>query len=133
MNLVLEALTAAPFEPLQDVSLKFMSYKVVFLVAITPARRISELQALWVDPPYLNFHYDKVVLRTNPRFLPKVVSPFHINLELVLPSLCPNPGNGKEAKLHTLDLVRALKIYVERTAEFRCSKHLSHFRWEDKG
>lgn len=43
---VLKALTKGPFEPLKEASLKFLSYKVAFLVAVTSAHQISELAAL---------------------------------------------------------------------------------------
>lgn len=46
---VLNALTRGPFEPLREASLKFLSYKVAFLVAVTLAHRISELVALLVN------------------------------------------------------------------------------------
>ncbi|ETE67099.1 hypothetical protein L345_07119, partial [Ophiophagus hannah] len=42
----LQALTRPPFEPLRSVSLHMLSIEVVFLVAITSARRVSELAAL---------------------------------------------------------------------------------------
>ncbi|CAJ0938692.1 unnamed protein product, partial [Ranitomeya imitator] len=49
---------------------------------------------------------DKVVLRTSPSFLPKVVSSFHLNEEIVLPSLCPAPVHRTKKAVHTLDLWR---------------------------
>lgn len=54
--------------------------KVVFLVAVTLARRVSEYTAMMADPFYMVFHKDKISLRLNPKFLPKVVSSeFHLN------------------------------------------------------
>lgn len=47
---VLQALTLETFEPLRDVSLCFLSLKMAFLVAVTLARRISELAALSARP-----------------------------------------------------------------------------------
>ncbi|XP_077133659.1 uncharacterized protein LOC143788135 [Ranitomeya variabilis] len=104
LNLVLCALQEPPFEPLKEVSLLFLSWKIAFLVAVTSIRRVSELAALSCKPPFLVFHQDKVVLRTCPTFLPKVVSSFHLNEEIVLPSLCPAPSHRTERALHTLDL-----------------------------
>lgn len=46
LPLVLQAFTGPPFEPLRESSLMYLSQKVVFLVVITSARRISELAAL---------------------------------------------------------------------------------------
>ncbi|XP_026535084.1 uncharacterized protein LOC113419749 [Notechis scutatus] len=46
LNKVLMALTKPPFEPLREAPLQFLTLKVVFLVAVTSARRISEIAAL---------------------------------------------------------------------------------------
>ncbi|XP_041425389.1 uncharacterized protein LOC121395599 [Xenopus laevis] len=124
LNTVLDALLDPPFEPLGTVSEQWLTWKVVFLVAISSTRRVSELGALSCDPAFLVFHKDKAVLRTLPSFLPKVVSSFHINQEIVLPSLCPDPKNDKERRLHGLDVVRALRWYIQRSKDFRLSQNL---------
>ncbi|XP_073401975.1 uncharacterized protein [Dendrobates tinctorius] len=124
LSLVLGALQEDPFEPLQDVSLTILSWKVVFLVAITSIRQVSELAALSCRSPFLNFHQDKVVLKTSPSFLPKVVSSFHLNEEIVSLSFCTAPVHRIEKALHTLDVVRALRRYMSRTAPFRKSDAL---------
>uniref|UniRef100_A0A6I8RND0 Tyr recombinase domain-containing protein n=1 Tax=Xenopus tropicalis TaxID=8364 RepID=A0A6I8RND0_XENTR len=124
LNLVLHALQNKPFEPLATIDLKLLTWKVAFLVAISSARRISELGALSHKTPYCIFHEDKVVLRTLPTFLPKVTSAFHLNQEIVLPSLCPKPSSPQERRLHNLDVVRALKFYINRTTDFRRSDSL---------
>jgi ribonuclease HI len=49
---VLQGLMVHPFEPLQDLSIEYLTIKTVFLVAICSARRIGELQALDCRPPY---------------------------------------------------------------------------------
>ncbi|XP_041431344.1 uncharacterized protein LOC121397804 [Xenopus laevis] len=124
LTLVLNALQKPPFEPMHSISIKLLSLKVVFLVAIASARRVSELAALSCRPPLCVIHEDKVVLRTQPEFIPKVVSDYHINQDIVLPSLCPKPKNSKEKALHTLDVVRAIKYYLHRTQDFRKSETL---------
>ncbi|KAE8590612.1 hypothetical protein XENTR_v10018130 [Xenopus tropicalis] len=124
LNLVLSVLMEVPFEPLKEVGMDFLTWKTVFLVAISSARRVSELGALSCAEPFLNFHEDRAVLRTVPGFLPKVVSSFHINTEIVLPSFCNNPKNEKEAKLHRLDVVRTLRVYVSRTRAIRKTETL---------
>ncbi|XP_039214584.1 uncharacterized protein LOC120315006 [Crotalus tigris] len=68
---VLQALTSSPSEPLKTCSLQHLSFKVSFLIAITSARRISELAAL-VRKDLCTFHEDRVVLRLDPSFIPKV-------------------------------------------------------------
>ncbi|KAE8613519.1 hypothetical protein XENTR_v10007752 [Xenopus tropicalis] len=124
LNLVLRALQKAPFEPMGSVDLKFLTWKVTFLLAICSARRVSDLAALSHLKPWTIFHQDKVVLRTIPSHLPKVTSKFHINEEIILPSFCPKPTNDRERQLHSLDTVRALKFYLHRTADIRHSDAL---------
>ncbi|KAE8613776.1 hypothetical protein XENTR_v10007867 [Xenopus tropicalis] len=96
---VLTASQQPPFEPLSTCELKWLSLKVTFLVAITSAKRVSEIAALSCREPWLTIHSDKVVLRTTPGFLPKVVTDHHMNQDIVLPSFCPNPTNEKERRL----------------------------------
>lgn len=124
LNVVLRALTKPPFEPIQEVGLKWLRWKTIFLVAITSARRISELGALSCHPDLCIFHKDKVVLRTDPSFVPKVSSRFHLSQELALPSFCPRPQHRLEREWHTLDVRRALKTFLNRTKDLRRSEHL---------
>uniref|UniRef100_A0A803JB94 Core-binding (CB) domain-containing protein n=1 Tax=Xenopus tropicalis TaxID=8364 RepID=A0A803JB94_XENTR len=77
LNLVLQALVEPPFEPLESIPMELLSMKAAFLIAITSARRVVEIQALLRSDPYLKIHQDKVVLRLSEKFLPKVVSSFH--------------------------------------------------------
>ncbi|XP_056403647.1 LOW QUALITY PROTEIN: cyclin-dependent kinase 12 [Hyla sarda] len=120
LNLVLSDLQSAPFEPI----LRFLSWKVSFLVGVTSIRRVSELAALSCQPPFLILHQDKAVLRPVPSFQPKVVSSFHLNEDIVLPSFCPAPSHPKERSLHNLDVVRALRAYLSATSPFRWSDSL---------
>ncbi|MBN3297263.1 ARRB1 protein, partial [Amia calva] len=46
LDVVLDALSQAPFEPLNSAELKLVSLKTAFLLAITSARRVRELHAL---------------------------------------------------------------------------------------
>lgn len=48
----------------------------VFLVAITPVRRVRELQVLVFVPPYKVFYKDKVYLHLHLKFVTKVVLKF---------------------------------------------------------
>ncbi|XP_041429632.1 uncharacterized protein LOC121397238 [Xenopus laevis] len=124
LNLVLRALQGPPFEPLATIPLTWLTWKVVFLIAISSARRVSELSALSCQSPFLIFHSDRAVLRTTPSFLPKVISEFHINQDITIPSFCPRPKSPKEVALHALDPVRALKFYLDRTKDIRKSSSL---------
>ncbi|KAF7250063.1 Protein P [Varanus komodoensis] len=124
LSVVLHALTRSPFEPMATIDLRLVSWKTAFLVAVTSARRSSELCALRVDPPFLNFHKEKVVLRMDPSFLPKVATSFHMQQEIVLPAFFPVPLNPIERSLHMLDVRRCLAFYRSRTESFRHSNRL---------
>ncbi len=55
LALVLEALCKPPFEPLEEVSDRVLTFKTVFLLAITSMKRVGDLQALSVAPSFLDF------------------------------------------------------------------------------
>ena len=67
-----------PFEPIKLTSLKLFMWKTVFLLAITPVRRASELHALCYKEPYLAMLVTSVVLYSNVDCLPRVASQFHV-------------------------------------------------------
>ena len=46
LNIILEALSKPPYVPLREASLKHLTLKTFFLLAMASARRRSELQAL---------------------------------------------------------------------------------------
>ncbi|XP_073427930.1 uncharacterized protein [Dendrobates tinctorius] len=124
LNLVLSSLTESPFEPINATSDKVLTLKTALLVALTSARRVGDLHALSADPPYTQVMDDRVVLRLDPAYLPKVVSKFHRAQEIILPSFCPNPGNKKEERLHCLDVRRCILQYLEVTKPWRKQRAL---------
>ena len=114
LEIVLSALKGPPFEPMNLASNKHLTWKVVFLVAITSARRAGELHALRIDPPYIRFGAEEVTLYPDIAFLPKVNTPFHAAQALCLPAL-----RREETDLRLLCVRRALKVYINRTAASR--------------
>lgn len=83
------------------------------------------LHVLMADPPFAGFHKDKVVLHTHTRFLPKAISDFHRNQSIIVSVFFPKPHTDDgEAKLHTLDVRRALAFYLDRTKQFTQSPKL---------
>ncbi|KAJ1208809.1 hypothetical protein NDU88_004192 [Pleurodeles waltl] len=119
LNLVLTYLLCTPFEPMHNCPLQLLTFKTVFLIAITSARRVSELQALSSKPPYLSVHPDKVVLRTRASFLPKVVTPFRVGQSIILLTFYASPHpSHEEERLHRLDPKRALPFYLNRNKDF---------------
>lgn len=91
LSKVLYFLTVAPYEPLRLASLRFLTCMVAFLVAIILAMRVSELVALSVRKDLCVFHQDRMILRLDSSFIPKVNNWFHRAQELILPNLCPDP------------------------------------------
>jgi hypothetical protein len=85
VNVDLKFLEAEPFEPLQRASLHALTFKTVFLVALTSVRRCSELQALGRNAPYIRFENGAVRLRTVLGFLPKTATPSCLGEDIVLP------------------------------------------------
>lgn len=70
INLVLNAIKGNTFEPLATVSLKALTFKVLFLVAVTWAKRVSELGSLPVSSSLCVFHKDRVVWQPDLEFMP---------------------------------------------------------------
>ncbi|XP_069588149.1 uncharacterized protein [Ranitomeya imitator] len=124
LTLVLDALAGPPFEPLDSIPLKNVTYKVALLIALTSARRVGDIQALSIDPPFLMTYQDRVVLKPDPSYLPKVATKYHRSQEIFLPSFYDNPLNPEEEKLHMLDVKRAVLSYIERTQSCRQSRAL---------
>ena len=73
LDIVLEALSLPPYEPLQEASLKHLTLKTVFLLAMASAGRHSELQALVFDPQYIQYKPKEagVTLYFSPEFMLK--------------------------------------------------------------
>lgn len=77
LNIVITRRVGLPFEPLHLCPLQFISWKVSFLLAFSSLRCVCEFQTLSLQEPFFQVHTDIVALRTNPKFLPKVVYSFH--------------------------------------------------------
>ena len=55
MGIVLEVLSKSPYEPLREASLKHLTCKTIFLLAMASVERQGELQALVFDLKYIQF------------------------------------------------------------------------------
>ncbi len=73
---VLRALEGPPFEPLQSLSLRVLSLKTALLLALASVKRVGDLQALSVNPIWLEFgpNDSKVFLKPRLGYVSKVVS-----------------------------------------------------------
>ena len=115
LSVVLEALSQHPFEPLDTVDMRLLSFKTVLLLALSSAKRVSDLHALSVHPACMQFApgSTKVCLLPNPAFVPKVLDS---TTTVELSAFHPPPfSSPEEQRLHTLCPVRALRIYLDRT------------------
>ncbi|XP_038268433.1 uncharacterized protein LOC119859812 [Dermochelys coriacea] len=120
LNQVLKGLTRLQFESTATCALTCLSMKMVFLIAVTSARRVGEIAALMAPPPFTVLFPDKVMLRPHPKFTSKMSSAFHINQLIWLPAFYPKPHqDNREAILHTLDMRRALAFCLDRIRIFK--------------
>ena len=118
--LVLRALQKPPFEPLESVSLKALSCKTAFLVALASGSRSSEIHAFGATSGLLAISRTEAILRTRPGFLAKnqvlgsVGKPVHIK---ALDTL-----TGPDPQERFLCPVRSLRWYLKRTESFRAGR-----------
>ena len=113
LKIVLDFLQGPPFEPIEQARLEAITMKTIFLVAITTARRVSEIAALGRVPPYIRQEGGGIRLRTVPGFLPKTANAEHLGQDIFLPSFKKNP---------LLCVKRSFKCYVEATSVILAKK-----------
>ena len=119
---MLHQLTKAPFEPLREASLKHLTFKTVFLLALGSGKRRSE--------KHKNIRHQsdwsKVSLFPSHSFLskyqlakegPESVAP------VVIPALAPTLDKSLKSD-RSLCPVRALRYYLDRTSDLRQNKEL---------
>ena len=117
---------SSPFEPLRKASLKHLTFKMVFLLALGSGKRRSEIHA-WLNKNIRHqADWSKVSLYPSPSFLaknhlakegPECVAP------LVIPALAPILDKSlKEDR--SLCPVRALRYYLDKTQDLRQGKEL---------
>ena len=124
LTLVLRSLTQAPYEPMEQADLKSLSHKMLFLLAICSAKRVSELHALSVSEQCVRWKADDtgVSLWPNPAFLPKVVNFQTVNQVIEISSFQPEQASAMgNIGLQTLCPVRVLRAYMARTQSLRHS------------
>ena len=126
LSLVLHQLTKAPFEPLREASLKHLTFKTVFLLALCSGKRRSEIHAWQHKNIRHQSDWSKVSLFPSPSFLsknqlakegPESVAP------VVIPALAPTLDKSLKSD-RSLCPVRALRYYLDRTSDLRQHKEL---------
>ena len=126
LSLVLHQLTQPPFEPLRKASLKHLTFKTVFLLALGSGKRRSEIHA-WVHRNIRHQEdWSNVSLSPSPSFIsknhlakegPACVAP------VIIPALAPSLDRSlKEDR--SLCPVRALRYYLDKTKDLRSGKEL---------
>ncbi len=127
LEVVLRALSRPPFEPLSSVGLRELSLKTALLLALASAKRIGDLHAFSVDSDCIRFGPGdcSVTLRPRMGYVPKSLStPFKIQT-VSLSALSSESAASSEADAQTsVCPVRALRIYIDRSASFRQSNQL---------
>ena len=126
LSLVLHQLTKPPFEPLKEASLKHLTFKTVFLLALGSGKRRSEIHAWQHKNIRHQSDWSKVSLFPSPSFLSKnqlakeglgSVAP------VVIPALAPTLDRSLKSD-RSLCPVRALRYYLDRTSDIRQDKQL---------
>ena len=128
LSLVLHQLTKAPFEPLREASLKHLTFKTVFLLALGSGKRRSEIHAWQHKNIRHQSDLSKVSLYPSPSFLSKNQLPKEgpdSVAPVVIPALAPTLSTDKSLKSdRSLCPVRALCYYLDRTSDLRQNKEL---------
>ena len=113
---VLEALKQAPFEPLLNANLKFLSFKTLFLISLASGRRMSEINSLSGLKEDIARESDGAFsLKFLPEFLAKNQKPGDPSPSIRIPHLPPGPDS-------VLCPVRSLRRYLHFTKSFRGRK-----------
>ena len=126
LSLVLHQLTKAPFEPIGESSLKHLTFKTVFLLALGSGKRRSEIHAWQNKNIRHQADWSKVSLFPSPSFLsknqlakegPDSVAP------VVIPALAPTLDRALKSD-RSLCPIRALRYCLDRTSDLRQNKDL---------
>ena len=136
VNKVLDSLKRAPFEPMSIATLKFVTLKTVFLVALATGRRRSELHAFSHASTRSTIRDGNEIIhvKTIASFLTKNQrenSSPDSNRKVLIPSLQEVLGPDlwdSDDKL--LCPVRAIKFYLKRTKRLRRDKQLLFISWQ---
>ena len=126
LSLVLHQLTKAPFEPIKESSLKHVTFKTIFLLALRSGKRRNEIYAWQNKNIRHQSNWSKVSLYPSPSFLsknqqakegPDSVAP------VVIPALAQTLDRSVKSD-RSLCLVRAMHYYLDRTSDLRKNKEL---------
>ena len=106
LPLVLRVLEAAPFEPMESASLKLVTFKLTFLLALTTRRRVADISKLAIGD---HCRVQKGRVTFLPTSLAKADDPSHFQKEVIV----------HDFKRERLCPLRAMKWYLKKTEELR--------------
>ena len=119
LNLVLQSLRSAPYEPIKLCSLKHLTLKTVFLPSLATAKRVSELHGLSHIVQH-SHHWSSVTLQFAPDFVAKtqITGRPETNYGTInIPSMSQILDHHDDELV--LCPVRSLREYLRRTEESR--------------
>ena len=105
---VLDSLCEAPFEPMLNASLKYITWKSVFLTAISTFRCCSDIQALRTDEGFMSILPEGIVFIRQG--ILKQGRPGHLGNKIFVPCFKRNKK---------LDPKRAIQVYLKKTEHLR--------------
>ena len=105
LDLVLNSLRKGPYEPFTTAHLKWITLKMVFLLAICTACRSDDITKLAAKHPFMRERRSPPGLTFMPTALKKQSRVGHISEEIFVPQFGPD---------RLLDPVRAIKLYLRR-------------------
>lgn len=111
-SLVLLQLTEPCFETIATCSFQVLTFKTAFLVTVTSTEWISNLTALKADYPFLQFYDNRVTLQPSVKYLPKVVSKFHLGQDFFCQFFLPKSFHNGTV---TTDFKYAILLYLSRS------------------
>ena len=119
-------LSKPPYEPLREASLKHLTLKTVFLIAMASGGRCRELQALVFDPKYIQFKPKGAVvtLYFSPKFMRKNQRPKHVHDPCYI-SAVPTGKSGFDAPTCPVRALRYYQRYMTEHAELRKGRRCS--------
>ena len=125
LSLVLHQLTKAPFEPIKEASLKHLTFKTAFLLALGLGKRRSEIHAWQKRNIRHQSDWSKVSLYPSPSFFLRISWPKRV--QTVWPLWLYQPASTLDGSLkfdRSLCPVKALRYYLDRTSDLRQNKEL---------
>ena len=132
LSLVLMALSKAPFGPLKDASLKLLTFKTVFLMALASGKRWGEVHSWTYSSLRHKPPWKEVTISLFAFWAKNQLAPDGPDLlrPVVIPALKPFLSSNLTEDM-TLCPVRALRYYLDRTSASRKGKNRLFISFKD--